>query len=42
LVGPGLGVVDVVVFVLEVLADHSVDFGLDECADVVENDLFLL
>jgi hypothetical protein len=41
LIGPYLGIVDVVVSALEVLADDFVDFGLDEDSDVVENDLFL-
>ncbi len=36
-----MGIVDVVVSALEVLADDFVDFGLDEDSDVVEDDLFL-
>ena len=42
LIGPCLSVVDVVVFVLEMLTDDSVDLCLDEDTNVVKDDLFLL
>ena len=42
MVGPDLGVVDVVGFVGEVTADHVIDFFLDEGTDVIEAGLFLL
>ena len=42
LVGPYLGVVDVVVFIGKVTADHIVDLLLNERSNVVEYCLFLL
>jgi hypothetical protein len=42
LVGPCLGIVDVVVFGLQELSDDPVDLLLDHGADVVEDDFFLV
>ena len=42
MVGPDLGVVDVVGFVGEIAADDVIDFFLDEGTDVIEDSLFLL
>ena len=42
MVGPDLGVVDVVGFVGEITADDVIDFFLDEGTDVIEDSLFLL
>ena len=42
MVGPDLSIVDVVVLVGEVVADHVVHLLLHEGTDVVEHGLFLL
>ena len=42
MVGPDLGIVDIVGFVGEVAADDVVDLLLDERTDVVEHGLLLL
>jgi len=41
LVGPELCVINVVIFVVELVVDDVVDFFLDEPADVVEDCFFL-
>jgi hypothetical protein len=42
LIGPNLSIVDVVVFVGEMIIDHVVDFLLYELPNVIENSLLLL
>lgn len=41
MVGPDLGIVDVVVLIGEVVADHVVDLLLHEGTDVIEHGLLL-
>ena len=42
MIGPCLGIVDIIVSALEELADDFVDLVLDKHSDVVEDDLFFL